>query len=266
VRLAVNGDGSFFVGRFHQAKHLATILVKPVVQVFDTVLRLCVQVGLMRAGNSFRSQSFDVLVNIHVQGHLLFSSMGIGLVAIGHVSNGLIGGAESNRVEMGEQPIGIVRPQPQMQCPDRRRIRDGGQQVHGLTEQDGRGKARVFRVPLVSEDQIFKCDQNHLAVFRWLIDQRFWLHGVEDIIAKEVAIDIMLPHPAHLVVHEAVEEFPIACVLHTVKIAKTGGGVADIGDQPAHIGRNVRRWIVWHLLSMHHERQHEQHEHRCKFG
>ncbi len=75
-----------------------------------------------------------------------------------------------------------------MQRPDRRCAGDVGLEVHRLTEQDGRGASGVAGVPLVREDEVLKRDQDHLAAFSRLVDQRFGLHRVEDVITGQVAV------------------------------------------------------------------------------
>ena len=66
---AMNGNCRFFIWRFNETEHLAGILVKPVAQVLDTVLRLCLQVGRMGLGNRIRGEPFDMAVRIHKQWH-----------------------------------------------------------------------------------------------------------------------------------------------------------------------------------------------------
>ena len=69
VGFPMNSNRSLFIWRFDQAEDLAAILVEPVAQVFDAVLRLRLQVGGMGLGHRIRGEPFDMSVRIHKQWH-----------------------------------------------------------------------------------------------------------------------------------------------------------------------------------------------------
>src|SRR5262245_41849819 len=69
MRFAMHGDRGLFVGSFNQAKGLAALLVEPVAQVFDAVLLLRSQVGLMGLGCRGSGEPFDISVDVHKEWH-----------------------------------------------------------------------------------------------------------------------------------------------------------------------------------------------------
>lgn len=69
VGVAVNGDRCFLIRRIDQAEHLSRLLVEPVGDALDVVLRLGPEVGLMGRGYGLRGQAGNVLVNVHEQWH-----------------------------------------------------------------------------------------------------------------------------------------------------------------------------------------------------
>src|SRR5689334_25278280 len=69
MRLAVYLCCCFLVGSLNQAEHLAAALIKPIFQVIDAVVFLCLQICLVSMRDGICGQTLDFVVDIHVKWH-----------------------------------------------------------------------------------------------------------------------------------------------------------------------------------------------------
>src|SRR5690348_6270911 len=71
MSFAVYACCSLLIGSLDKAEYLAITLIKPIFQVLDAVLFLCLYICLMRVRDSICSQTFDFVMNIHVKWHFI---------------------------------------------------------------------------------------------------------------------------------------------------------------------------------------------------
>src|SRR5262245_27235905 len=80
VGFAVDPCCCLLGGSLYQAEHLATALIKPILQIPDAVLFLRLYIGLVRVRDGICSQTIDFVMDVHVKGHCLSPSVNVATI------------------------------------------------------------------------------------------------------------------------------------------------------------------------------------------